>query len=242
MSNLFLLRSKDRTANSANSHNFQLDLKGTSIDAGTYNIEFINMQNTAYTIRTGVNTTIYFTEDATNKTASLTPGYYTESTLPTAIKTALDTASGGFATFTVTISASTKRLTIASTQAFSLTFGTNTSASIAKTLGFLPTDTGAATSQTATQIVNLSDPLSANIQIKQATAGGFSCLGGAWGQILVPLDVQFGYYKAYTTDDFPQKLIFNKKTSKLEIEVRDLEGNLLDLNGSEFEMLLRQIE
>jgi hypothetical protein len=241
MSDLLLIRSKDRTANSANSHNFQLDLKNYSIEPGTFNIEFINMQNTAYTIRADVNTTIYFTENATAKTAAVAVGYYTESTLPAAIKSALDTASGGFATFTVTISSSTKRLNISSTQSFSLTFGTNTNASIAKTLGFPASNTGAATSHTASYVVNLSDPLSANIRIHQATAGGFRCLGGAWGQILVPLDVQFGYFKAYTTKDFPQTLKFNSKSNKLDIEVRDVEGNMLDLNGSEFEMLLRRI-
>ena len=244
MSDLFLLRSKDRTSASSSSHNFRLDLQGSLIEPGSYNVEFINMQNSIYTIRSAVNDVIYFNENSTNKTATITAGYYTESTLPTAVKSTLDTASGGFATFTVTISASTKKMTIASTQNFSLKFATNTSPtypSAAKTLGYANTDTSAATSQVGTSIVNLADPLSVSIRIRQASSKGFNCVNGAHGQILVPLDVGFGYLKAYKTDDFPQTLTFNNKANVLDIELRDLEGFYLDLNGSEFEMLLRRI-
>lgn len=242
MGDLILIRSRDRTGNSTSSHNFQLDLKGSPIEAGTYSIQFINIQNTAYPIRSGVNDKIYFNENSTNKTATITAGYYSESTLTTAVKSALDTASGGFATFTVTISASTKLMTISSTQSFSLKFGTNTSSSAARTLGFAASDTSAATSQTATSMINLTDPLSANIRIREASSKGFSCVNGGYGQILIPLDVAFGYFKFYKIDDFPQQLKFVNKATVLNVEIRDMEGNLLDLNQSDWEILLKKVD
>lgn len=238
---MYLLRSKDRTPDSVGSHNFTIDLKSRSIDAGQYDLVFLSIQNTVYTVRNGINNKIYFNENSTNKTATVAAGYYTDSTLPAAIKSALDSASGGFATFTVTISGATKKTTITSTQNFSLTFGTNTSASIARILGFNKIDTSAATSHTASNIINLSEPLSATIRINQATAGGFYGTNGSWGQIIIPLDFAFGYFKTLTNDSFRQTLVFNDKASKLEFEVKDLEGNPLDLNGSDFEMLIRKV-
>jgi hypothetical protein len=240
-SKLYLIRSRDRAANTS-SHTFGINLAGDPVEKGIYHLQFANIQNTSYTIRSGINDVIYFNENATNKTATVTQGYYTSSSIVTAIKSAMDTASGGFATYTVTFSASTQKITIASTQNFSLTFGTNTNSSIARLIGFNAANTSAATSAISNNVINLSEPLSFAIRIREASEYNVSCINGSYASFVIPMDVGYGEYKYFRSEfDFPQYCTFANKQTRLNIEIRDFEGNLLDLNGSDFELCLRKI-
>ena len=240
MSKLVLIRSRDRQSNTS-SHNFSINLSGDAIESATYQLEFASIQNTAYTIRQNVNDVIYFNENSTNKTATITPGYYTSTTILAAGKTALDTASGGFATFTLTYSETTSKITIASTSNFSLTFATNTSRSVARLIGFNATDTSANNTQTADNVINLAEPLSFSIRIRESANYDVSCINGSYANFIIPMDVGFGEYKYFNNHDFHQQVRFANKCNRLNIEIRDFEGNLLDLNGSDFELCLRKI-
>ena len=239
---LYLIRSRDRQLNYP-SHNFAINLSGDTIDVGNYHLQFANVQNTSYTVRTNVNDTIYFNENSTNKSATITPGYYTSSTIAAAIKSAMDTASSAFATFTVTFSSATQKLTIASTQNFSLTFGTYTARSIARLLGFNAADTTAATSAIGNNVINFGEPLSFAIRIREAADYNVSCINGSYASFVIPMDVGYGEYKYYRSNyDFPQYCRFTTRCTRLNIEIRDFEGNILDLNGSDFELCLRKVE
>ena len=239
MSNLFLFRSRDRLSDSVGSHNFTMNITNTPL-RGNYALEFLNIQNTIYTIRTNYNDILYFNENSTNKSATITAGYYTSSTISAALKTALDSASGGFATFTVTFSTTTQKITISSTQDFSLKFATTDNSS-ARLLGFNNVNTNAATTVTSNNVVNFSDPLSINIFIAEANSSNFSSSNGGHGTFLVPIDVSFGGFKYYKSDDFKQIVNF-VGTNKLSIQVRSMEGsNAVDLNASDWEFCLRKL-
>lgn len=238
MSGTIILRSRDR--NSGSSSSFKLSFSGDALE-GKYEVMFVNIQNTIYTIRSNQNDRIYFNENGSDKTAIITAGYYTQSTLPAAVKSALDTASGGFATFTVTISSTTQKMTISSTQNFSLKFATYTTYSAALTLGYNQSDTSAATSAIANNIINLAEPLSININIKQSNINNFKSPKGSYGSILVPLDAAFGSFKFLKHNDLIQYLNFQNRASIIDVEIRDLDGNALDLNGSDWELCIRKI-
>jgi hypothetical protein len=237
-SEIFLLRSYDRqTGTSAN-----FRIKPQSQVSGRYEVLYIQMFNTFYSVNTGINDIIYFNENATDKTATIPAGYYTTSgstSILTAIGTAMTTASGGFATFTAAMGASSQFITITSTQNFSLKFGTSTTASAAKTLGYASSDTSAATTATATNVPALSGPASVNIIVNESRCYNYYNGAGNYGNILVPIDVSFGALKYYKRDDFRQYVYFETPQSVLNIRLTDTNGSNLSLNGSEFEVALR---
>lgn len=101
---------------------------------------------------TQYNNIIIFNEGGSDLTVTITPGYYTESTLATAIAAAM-TAAGG--TYTCTYSAVTYKFTIAETAgptAFVLKWSSNKKTQkLGSMLGFGISDTASTTSQTGSQ-------------------------------------------------------------------------------------------
>ena len=236
MNEIILLKSSDRTLGTSS----DLNLTTAKILYGKYEIIYVSIYNTVYPVNS-TNNIIYFNENATNKTATIPVGVYSTSgsnSILTAVGNALTTASGGFATFTATISSITNFITITSTQNFSLKLATNTSNSAYKIIGFTQTDTSAATTQTGSTIPNLSGNSSISLNIANISA---SWLGRSSGQILVPLDVGFGALKYYIKDNFCQVINFTRETTNISVKVCDTDGKTLDLNGSEWEVALRKI-
>ena len=236
----FLLRSIDRTSTSTSSANFELNPVSLM---GSYETQYVAMFNSPYPVNS-TNNIIYFTENSTPKTATIVAGNYSTSgtnSILTAIGSVMTTASGGYATFTATISATTGLITITSTQNYSLTFATNTTSSAYKVLGYAVADTSSTTAQTGTRLPNLSGLVSIAINIKQAENSGFLTSLGYAGQLVVPLNASFGGFVFNTSNLFTQFLHFRQRASKLNITVSDLAGNAVDLLGTEFEILLRKI-
>ncbi len=56
-----------------------------------------------------------------------------------------------------------------------------------------------------------------------------------------PLDAGFGYFKYYKSDDFPQRIKFNGINNKINISLYDLDGYLINLNGTNWEFGLRKL-
>jgi hypothetical protein len=150
----------------------------------------------------------------------------------------MTTASGGFATFTSTISAINGLLTITSTQNFTLKFGTNTTASASKVLGFAAADSSApATSQVGTLLPYFATVNSLCINVPESSMPSWSSGSGCFGSILIPLDVSFNALKYYRRDDFPHYLYFDQPKSVINVQVRDTSNNIVSLNGFEWEWL-----
>lgn len=237
MNQLRVFRSKDRISSSAGSHDFVLKLEGNSLE-GDYILQYALIPNTVYTVRSGINDVIYFNENSTNKSATITAGFYTETTLPAAVKTALDTASASYNTFTVSISSVTKKMTLSASNNFSI-LGASALCTAGRLIGFT-SNSAAASSATSNNVVNLSEPLSICARIEEASPS-FVCDNGAYGSFIIPLDAGYGYFKYYKTDDFSQKMVFNGKKNKITVKLYDLDGAPINLNGTDFEFGLLKI-
>ena len=238
MENIFLIRSSDRTSNSTSSTAFTLQLSNTI--EGEYEIEYINMYNTFYTVVTGFNDKLYWNDGSTNHTTTVPPGIYSSSG-SNSIATQMTAASSASATITAAFDAYNQKLTITSTQNFSLKFGTNTTNSIAKTLGYTNADTTAATIATATYLPSLSGPSSVNIRIAECDIVSWNNGLGQYGSVLLPMNVSANALKEYTKDDFRQFVGFRTPVQQLNISVFDTTGNALSLNGTDWELAMRKI-
>ena len=231
-----LLRSIDRVQGS--SDNCVLNLNGAGI-YGKYLLKSVSLPNTVYSIRS-TNNTIYFTQSATNYVATITAGYYTSSSITTAIATAMN-AVGAAGTFSAAFLASLGTISITnSTTAFSLTFGTNKSNSAAYPLGFSLVDTASATTQTASNVLQLS-PMSITILI-----GGRGSILNYANQsqvgIYIPLQVGFGSLNIFTpANEFRQFIYFDSPANSLTLQIYDSANNPVSLNGGDFEILMDRL-
>ena len=139
----YVINSKDRFANSASSTNFIVQL----MPIMPRNVKKITLQDAAIPLKiynvTSNNNTILFDEGGGNLTATITPGYYSMTTLMNAIQSAMTIASGAL-TYTANYSSSTYKVTISATGSFILRY------SLSSMLQFLkyPT-TGSSSSSTS---------------------------------------------------------------------------------------------
>lgn len=124
----------------------------------------IYLPATAFNVAS-TNNTIYFTDTAP-RIAVITPGYYTNATLFTAISAAMTVASG-VSTYTAQIISLTQNLLVSSTGTFQFTFSQTTN-SMAEILGFSAVDTGVSTAQSGFSPLNLSTTLCYNIDINHS--------------------------------------------------------------------------
>lgn len=247
---IYLIKSIDRQNLSSTTSN-TFDIKFQNYLEGKFELVYAIIPNNLYNVYnytinsvTYGNNKLYFNENSTNKTATLTAGFYTTigaSSIATEVQSALNTASGGYATFTVTLSSITGLLTISSTQNFSLKFASNSLYSSSYLLGFPNTDTSAGTSAVSTYVPRLNVPSSLSINIRQTSISGFQTGTGQYGSIIIPLDVSFGDIKYYTVkNDFCQYIRLDRPLSVMTIEIRDTAGNILNMNGNDFEVAIKK--
>ncbi len=206
---------------------------------GVSSVELLNfsLPLTMYNINSR-NNVIYF-NDGSARSFAIPPGNYTMTNLLVMIKAVMEAVST--ITFTVTFSDITMKITIAGDSPFSLDFGTNTTNSIAKVLGFLEIDTPAGASLTGVYVMNLSIPLYINIcidgfssSIKSSNKNDnatFSCSTiGNNSDILTWTAGTFYQQKVYCTDDNIQNL---------HVTIRDYNNQMIQLNGCNWSMLLK---
>jgi len=152
-SRTLLINSKDRDTGSTHDFSYKLDgfihgVKGIIVDD-------IQLYNTQYTINSN-NNKLYWTDNTSaSKISTLTSQSYTLNELCIEISNKLnaDATSG---TYLCSFNLSTYKVTISSsTGNIGLTFGTNTTNSVAYTIGFDNTDLSAAASHTGTNIPRL---------------------------------------------------------------------------------------
>lgn len=220
------------------------------------------LPNTIYNIYEN-NNLIHFEEtDSVVLTAVIPPGDYTLTTLPTAIKTAMEAV--GNSTYTVTIDATTSRITITSdlsggTGIFNLRWAGDTvkkgfngshvilrEDSIGNVLGFLPVDLTGANSYTATGIVNLNTLpylllFIENIEKYESSENGGS---RAFCQIYRNTDGSGGGINSNTIHNIQSSFHNVKhfspplaKLDRLHITFRDYWGNIINFNSAEHSLL-----
>lgn len=245
-----VIDSRSRSAASNSSSDCLFQLSNPISLAGRRCVRLLSFvcYSTVYNV-TARNNVIPFEENATVKQATVPAGFYTASSLATAVKTALDTASGGFATFTVTYSSTTGKVTIASTQSFELLFasGANSATSMFDVLGFTdasgvnPVDTAPGTSVTAPYIADLSAPSQFYLTLSEFDTHHHTT-EQTYFTFVVPNTSALGsvstfHYNANydQTIAVPQNLTHLRTFS---VRVHDVRGRVLDLNNSEWTMVV----
>jgi hypothetical protein len=233
-----ILRSLDRDRATDSTSNFRYTFSAPL--RGRYILSFAMIPATVYPVNSG-NNIVYFYENSTDKSATLPVGQYTAASLATQLASSLTTASGGYATYSVTYSGATGKLTTSSTQSFQTRFGAFSANSAALVLGFNAADTASGTSVTAPNLVNVASPISLSVDISGATpVSAFFTKGGFRAGLIIPLNVNFSQYQALSADQFPQLIEFVSGTSNVMVTVTDSGGNSVDLGGAQWELYLRR--
>lgn len=242
-----LIRSIDRT--SGTSANFTLQMRH-NLQEGFYSLDFLQCPNTFYNVASGINNIIPLYENSTQKSTTIPPGSYTGTALATALASALNSASGGFNTYTVTFNTAQMTFTFtASSGNFTFQYGTQASIAArnnAQLLGFTRTaDTTAGTSLTSDGVVDLSYPTCVLIRIDQnnsimtAATGGVNTWSG--GSFIIPVDVNGSGIAYYYPGTYFKQRCFIRATSNPVIQLVDLQGNVMSLQGSEWDFLLSKV-
>ena len=208
MTQRLLLSSQDRVSESTSSSDYYLNL--VEPISGSYQLQHILIPNSFYSIVAGENDVIYF-YDGSNRTATLTAGVYTTTTLIAEIDTQMDSA--GANAHTTTYSATTQRITIGSASAETLLLS-NALFTADRVIGFQSTtDTASATSHVGDSVPQLNRDVALLIRISGSRGETYLnpsvSAGGVFGDFLVPLDVGAGYYMSRNLNDFQQSIRFS---------------------------------
>lgn len=230
-----IINSKDRY--NTDLDNCRLLIKGQI--NGYYAINKIIMTNNFYNVSSN-NNQIYFTDSVTSRIGTISPGFYVNNTdYCTAIKSAMDTASG-VNTYTVTIDDNNK-LTIAQNAAtYSFSFSTNTLNSANKIMGFNQTDTSLTLSKTSDNPIDLNYPkvffidISSNHIVNTYVTTLFSF------SFMIPNNAVFGSLISYEDNDNTSLYINFRNTRDFFIKFYDEYGKQISLNGSEYILILRR--
>lgn len=174
--------------------------------------------------------------DGSNKTVTITPGSYTAIQLALAIQTALNSSSSGW---TCTYNANTYKITISGTATFVLRFGTVTTNSIARTIGFSNTDItfgSAATGESAVKL-NFSNYFIVCPELGFTTelVASNSSLAVAF---VIPIDKNTGDILNYMPDE--QQQINGSKLIPNELNISLFSDNftLVDLNNADWSFVI----
>lgn len=225
----YLIKSSDR--NSGNSADFKI--ASTELLQGTYLVKHVMIPNTVNNVNAANN---YFTltDNGTTKDVYVPVGNYTVNTLLPAIQTAMNTASGGYNTYTLTIGSTNSLLSCSATNPFTVTPIT------AQRMLGITGATPLASTFTSTYIVQVAYPNSLGIVIEGSSTDNVQNIKtGATCTIYVPMNRTYGYYKTLDTEELEQRIYFNHATRMLRIRIVDTTTNgSVSLNGGDFEMIL----
>ena len=183
-----LIKSIDRFSGS--SSNFVI--KSNEVIQGDYVLKNVLIPNSLYNV-TNQNNTFVLYENSTNKTVTIPKGNYTSSLFTAELKTQLDASSAGFNIFTTTISTTTAKLTITAGNVFQLIFPNDKTRRL---LGFNELETIEFTSLTSDNIIDLSNPSSIGIEIRETNIDNIeNVVTNCSASLYIPFNVASGFYK-----------------------------------------------
>ena len=228
MSSFFLfLNSKDTDYGS--SANFQVDFEKSGIPFSDEQIaiglDYVVFPYLIYPIRSGRNT-IVFNEGGADKQAIIPEGYYDATNFPAVLAAAFNGA--GANVYTVTISTTTNKITIAATGNFSLKFAsTSMSPYMWKILGFAYlVNTSSAASQTGTMPIRLDGDEYFALQIENLASSNISSSFSTRGIMdIIPMNGAFGDIIFYQPNQINNFVLSEMSDIKfLRIHITDSDG------------------
>lgn len=238
------INSADRVEATDTSTEFSVELDSPLENIECIEIKQLNIPNTLYTVKAGINDIITFTENATLKTtAALTPGYYSPANLGLLIAAAMTAASGGFNIFTVTYSTSTLKFTFSAGNNFQL-HGAATYFPY-RELGLLKANSSTSTSIVSTNVSNLSLPETIWLSISQfdLKIQTSSNTNKKYVTALypIPVDVNFGGIIQLNPEVPYRVRVPIRSANKLKVSLIDVNGTPLNLNGADWSCYLKFI-
>jgi hypothetical protein len=208
-------------------------------------IDEIVIPFTFYTINS-TNNVLKF--DNNTKTATITPGNYTTTTLSSALISAIDTAYGTTTTV-VNYNISTFKLTISRGTAFTLQAAIdNPLSTLATALGFRVSSTNAVTA-TSDSAINISGPNYININsafLSKPIQSRTLYANNLYNNTLITVPSTVSPGDIMTICDIDYELIYGYKlsiatTDVIDFSITDDVGNIIDLNGSNIYIGMRFI-
>lgn len=198
---------------------------------GMFTLLGIEMFNTLGNVLTGLNDSV----PTSLGTVTITAGYYDPYSFCTELQTRLRTLD---ASFTVTYSVTTSKITTTCNTAFSFNWstGSNTAAML---LGYdRLVSTNAGTSQVSTYPINLTYTRGLIVDIAEAVGDTFITTGvSSVGQLYIPLNVHFGGLVDLSHGKFANQTVQLRRTSRLTIRLYAENGEPVSI-GSDWTMLL----
>ena len=228
-----------RLRESGDENSFNYTLKWSVLNAETVSLESVQLYHTQYTINNN-NNKLYWTDSAAAAHVStLTNGNYTATALAAHLTTIMntdDTSAGD--TYTVSFSPLTSKITFYNdTSNFSLTFGTNTSGSVAYTIGFADSNKTGSASYVAEDVVRL-NPKYYLIYCDAIPVNTYKADESNTIIAILPVSVNYGDMVDYSSQLAKTFKINNRQVANMRFEVKDDRGNVADLNGVDWSMNL----
>ena len=205
--------------------------------SGIWKFLSFNMTNNLFNVN-DTNNKIYFDEGGTDRTATLTNGFYDINDLKTELTTALNNEASG--TFTVTVDSNTRKFTFTNTGNFGFTFQTNTSNTGRKLIGMNATDDSQALSHTSDIPIDLNKYKNLFIRICQDDNN--NVFGSSYfnSSLIINGSGSFGDLYTFISDDNYNQYVKFRNTKKLALTFHDINNNTIDLN-SDYTILMEKI-
>ena len=178
---------------------------------------------------TDVNNKIYLNENGTDRVITLDNGYYDINSLQTEMSSKLNSSMTG--TVTVTIDADMNKYTIANTINYYFTFGSNTTNSARKLMGFNESDGSNNTSHTSDKPIDLNNNKNIFINISENDDREIEGINYFNTSLIICGKGSFGEILRYVNDDNFDQYIKVRNTKTLTVSIHDLNNNSIDLNS-----------
>lgn len=228
-----------RDKSSGTSANCSIDLRSGKLDAGRYRVYSLILPFYDYHV-SSTNNQVYYTDSGGAQVATIPEGYYSGTTLASALKTIMDAESGPV--YTVAYGESSKKLTFTPASGnLHFTFGTNTSNSAARLLGFDASDGSAAASQTGDNPVQLRRAEYLRLDLSGRTDINVITGKNRYFSTLIPIDTHEStvyLYGASVPAQFVEIGEDNIDEMKIRLEYPD--GTLVNLRGYDFSIVLER--
>jgi hypothetical protein len=204
---------------------------------GRYKLLSLVFTNHMYNI-TDNNNKIYLNENGSNITATLTNGYFDINDLKTNITTALNAVCSG--TISLTVDDNTNKYTFTNdTYNFYFKFGTNTTNSARKLLGYSETDGSNSSSQTSSNPIDLNTNKNIFLHIQENNRMDICGENYFSTSLIINGTGGFGEIFRYINDDNFCQYVDIKNTKMLQIKIHDIDYNSININ-SEYILILEK--
>lgn len=247
----YLVKWDTRYRISGTASNAVLPIVGNSIYISRIEVVQLEMFNSWYAANP-LNYVIDFDDGGGPVQAIIQPGNYNRINFPAMVKLAMEAVSA--TTFTVSIDQASGRLTILGTAPFNLLFATGAlsppptskSYTIDKMLGFARADTGFAAAQVGAFPVNLSGEnyiyftsSLVNGRDNAIIAAGNTDIAASGNGIFHMAQIFTTQASVTETNTSYKQVYVGATTTNFDVQVRYNDGNIVDLNGFDYSMLVR---